>query len=137
MVVGEFGHHAATRCALDEAFHDEEWLVDILYRPRVFADGCGYGAQANGAAAKLVDNRQEDLIVDFIETIFVDVEGLQGHFRQGVVDASIAFHLGKVAHTAQESVGNTGRATAAASSLMGTFSSLAERRMIFCRVSGA
>ena len=75
---GQVGDLSATRGALDEALLDEERLVDLLHRAGVFAKGGGDGRQADRAAAELGDDRGQYLVVDFVEPVAVDVEGLEG-----------------------------------------------------------
>ena len=75
MVVSEAGGHAATGRALDEAFHDEERLVDFLDGTGVLADGGGNGAETDRTATELIDDGSEYLVVDFVEPVLVDVQG--------------------------------------------------------------
>ena len=41
MIIGKLGGHSASWRTLDEAFHDEEWLVNLLYGAAIFADSRG------------------------------------------------------------------------------------------------
>ena len=58
VVVGKASSHAATWGALDEAFHDEEWLVDLLNGTSVLTNGGGDGAETDRTATELIDNGQ-------------------------------------------------------------------------------
>ena len=98
VVVGKAGGHAATWRALDEAFHDEERLIDLLNGTCVLADGGGDGAETNGTATELIDDGQKNLVIDFVKAILVDVQRLQGDAGDALVDAPGAFHLSEVAH---------------------------------------
>ena len=58
VVVGKASGHTAAGRALDEAFHDEERLIDLLDGTCVLADGGGDGAETDGTATELIDNGQ-------------------------------------------------------------------------------
>ena len=117
MTVGELCHHTATWRTLDETLHNQEWLIDLLYSTGIFTDGCGDGSDSYRTTTELVDDGKQDLIVDFIETILVDIQGSQGNLGNLCVNLAIAFHLGEVSYTAQQGVGNTGRTTTATCNL--------------------
>ena len=109
MVVGEARGNATAWCALDETLHNQERLINFLDRARVFADGGGDGRKTDRTAAKLVDNRHENLVVNFVEAELVDVQGFQRDVGDASVDATRALHLCEVANTAQQGVGDSGR----------------------------
>ena len=113
MLIRQIRHLAATGRALDEALLDEEGFIDLLDGAGVFANGGGDGGDAHRAALELIDDGQQDLAVDEVEAVAVDVQRLQGIARYLQVDAPVALDLCKVAHTAQQGVGNTWRATRA------------------------
>lgn len=113
MLVSERCGHAAARCALDESLHDEERLVHLLDGSGILADGRSYRRHSHGTPAELVDDGQENLIVGFIESVLVDIQSLESHLRYLARDASVALYLRKVAHTAQQRVGYSGRSAAA------------------------
>lgn len=112
MLVGEMGHFASAGSALDETLLDQEWLIDLLYRAGILAEGGGDCCQAHGAAAELVDDCQQNLIVDFVEAVTVDIEGLKGHSGDVESDGSVPLHHSEVTHAAKKRVGYTGSATA-------------------------
>lgn len=58
VAIGQFGHHTSAWGTLDETFHDEEWLVDLLHRAGILADGGGDGCQSYGPTLELVDDGQ-------------------------------------------------------------------------------
>ena len=113
MLISQFGDHTTTGRALDEALHDEERLIDLLYRAAVLADGGGNGGDAYGTAAELVDDGQQDAVVYLVESVLVDVQGCQRYLGDAGIDAARALHLGKVAHSAQQGIGDTGRTSGA------------------------
>ena len=119
VLVGQLGDLAATGRALEEALLDEEGLVHLFQRAGVLADGCGDGAEAYGSATKLVDDGAEDLVVNLVEAVAVDVECFEGIACYLHVDGAGALDLCEVAHAAQQGVGDTGGATAAAGNLGG------------------
>ena len=111
MLVGQFGDLAASGCAAYEALLDEEWLVHFLDGAGVLAHRGGDGGDAYGAALELVDDGEQDFVVNLVEAVLVDVERFEGVAGNGHVDAARALDLRKVAHTAQQGVGNARRAT--------------------------
>ena len=56
VVVGKASGHTAAGRALDEAFHDEEWLIDLLNGTCVLTDGGGDSAETNGTATELIND---------------------------------------------------------------------------------
>ena len=109
MLIGEGCDHASALRSLDESLHDEIRLVHFLDGAGVLADGGGYSADAYRTSAELVDDGQEYLVVNLVEAILVDVERRERQPCYVAVDAYVALHLRKVAHTAQQGVGYTGR----------------------------
>ena len=107
MLVSERCDHASALRSLDESLHDEIRLVHFLDGARVLAYGGGYGADANGTSVELVNDGQEYLVVNLVETILVDVERRE---RRAI--------------------------SMAASSSIGTRIMAAERFIIFCSISG-
>ena len=59
MLVGKRRCHSSSRRALDEAFHDEERLVNLLYGAAILAYCRGNGAYAYRTATELVDDGGE------------------------------------------------------------------------------
>ena len=120
MLVSQLRHHTATRRALDEALHDEEGLVNLLHSTCILSNGSSDGRDTHRTATELVDDGQQDLIVDLIETVLVDVQGCQRYLRDLRVDLTVAFYLGEVANSTQQGVGDTGRTTTTACNLEGS-----------------
>ena len=69
---------------------------------------------AGGAAFELIYECYQYLIVHIIEATFVYVEGFEAMLYYAAVYNAVAEHLGEVAHAAEEAVGNTRCAAAAA-----------------------
>ena len=114
MLVCQLGSHTSTRGTLNKALHDEEWLIHLLHRAAILADSRGNGANAHRTATELVDDGGENLVVYLVKTILVDVQRLQSHLSDVVSDGAITLHLGKIAHSSQQGVGDTRRTTRAA-----------------------
>ena len=74
--VGKLGGFSSTRGALDETLHDKEWFVDFFHSAGVFTDCSRDGGDSNGAATEFVDDGDQYLVVDLVQTVFVDVESL-------------------------------------------------------------
>ena len=113
MLVCQFGNHSSTRSALYESLHYQEWLIYLLNSAGVFAYGCCYGGYSHRAALELIDDGKQNLIIDFIETILVDVQCRQGYLCNLSVNHAVALHLCKVAHSAQQCIGYTWRSARA------------------------
>ncbi len=118
VAVGELGHLAATGGALQEALLDEEGFVDFLDCAGILSYRCADGAETDGTTLELVDDGEQYAVVDLVEAVAVDVEGLKGVACYGEVDAAGATHHGEVAHSAEQRVGYTRRAPAAESDLL-------------------
>ena len=74
VAVGEFRDFASARCALDESLFDKEGLVYFFYGAGIFSDCCRYCCQTYRSSFEFVDYGQQDTVVDFIESVSVDVE---------------------------------------------------------------
>ena len=117
VLVCEFRHHSSARRALDEAFHDEIRLIDLLHRAGVLTDCRGDGGDAHRTALELVDNSEQDLVVYLVQTVLVDVERRQGDVGDLGVNPSRPSHLSEVSHSPEQSVGNTWRSARASRNL--------------------
>ena len=56
-----------------------------------------------------------------IEAMLVHIQQVQGQVRHRLGDVALGAHLGKVAHAAQQAVGDSRRATSASSDFKGAF----------------
>ena len=74
VAVGEFRDFASARCALEESLFDKEGLVYFFYGAGIFSDCCRYCCQTYRSSFEFVDYGQQDTVVDFIESVSVDVE---------------------------------------------------------------
>ena len=114
MLVGGGCGATALGRALEEAELQEVGLVDVFDGVGFFRNRGGDGADADGAAAELLDDGVEDLDVDLVEALVIDVEAAEGGAGAIAGDHAAGHDLGVVAHAAQEAVGDAGRAAGAA-----------------------
>ena len=66
--------------------------------------------EADRAAAELVDDRPQQLAIDFVEPVLVDLEQLQRRVRDLERDRAVGAHLRVVADAPQQPVGDARRA---------------------------
>ncbi len=111
MLVSQLRHHPSTRSTFDEALHDEEWLVYLFHRSGILTDGGSYRGDAHRTSTELVDDGQQDAVVYFVQSVLVDVQCLQRYLGDVRINLSRTLHLGEVAYTAQQGIGDTGRTT--------------------------
>ena len=104
MLIGKLGGHSASWRTLDEAFHDEEWLVNLLYGAAILAYCRGNGAYAYRTSTELVDDGGENLIINLIQAILVDVERLERHLGNLVGNGSVALHLSEIPDSSEQRV---------------------------------
>src|SRR5262245_55862548 len=105
MGVGERRGHAAALRALEEAFHDEERLVDVLERVGLLAHHDGECRHADRAAVVLLDEGGEQAAVHLVEAARVDVEEAERALDRTGIEAAVVLHLREVAHAAEQAVG--------------------------------
>ena len=119
MLISKVGDFAAARRAAYKALFNEKRLVNLFHSASVLANSGGNGGNADRAALELVDDGEEYFIVDFVQAVFIYIERFEGEAGNGEVNAAVAAHLCKVAHAAQQGVGDTGRTSAAPCYLVG------------------
>ena len=68
-------------------------------------------AHANGSALKLLDNRQQQFSIHFVEAVGIDLHSIEGVIRHFMRDAPVIINVRIVAHAPQEPINNAGRAT--------------------------
>ena len=112
MLVSQLGDFTPTRRTLQETFLYHARIVHFFHRTRVFAESRGNGGQTNRPTIALIDNGRKNLVVDFIQAIAVDVQSFEGIASNLHINATVAFHLGKVADTTKQGIGDTRRSSA-------------------------
>ena len=73
MDIGQFGNLTSAGCTLQKSFLYKIRLVDFLYRTGIFAKSSRDSAKSDGPALEFRYYRRQNLIVDFVETISVDI----------------------------------------------------------------
>ena len=96
MLEGEVCDHTPAGCALDESLHDEERFVDLFNCSSILTDSCSDGGNANRPPSELVDDGEQDLVVDFVQTVFVNVQCRESNAGDACVDAAVTLYLGEV-----------------------------------------
>ena len=93
---------------------DQVRLNHILNRAGIFANAGGNVVHAHRAAVKAMNDGFEQLAVHHVKTFRINVEHRQRLRGDGLRDRAIGLHIGKVAHAAQQPVGDAGRTARAA-----------------------
>ena len=129
-----FRAHAPARRAVDEAELDQIRLVDFFDGRRLLVNGRRDGVHAHRPATVFVQQREHDLLVDFVEPVAIHFQQIQRGLGDVFIDMAVGPHLRVITNTPQQPVGDARRATAAAgqlprrpSSSMATSSRRAER----------
>jgi hypothetical protein len=117
MPVGERGRLAAARGALEEAFLDQERLVDVLEGRRLLAHHHRQRAEPHRATLVLGDERFEQAAVHLVQAALVDLEEPERLARHRQGDAAVGLDERHVAHPAQQAVGDPRRAARPAGDL--------------------
>ena len=111
MLVGQLSNHTSARCTLYETFHYKEWLINLLNGSSILTDSCSDGSDTHRTSAELIDDGEQNLVIDFVETILIDIKCCQGNLCDLGINHTITLNLRKVAHTAQQRIGDTWRST--------------------------
>lgn len=107
MLPGEVGDFAASGSAFDESFLYQVGFIDFLYRAGILAERCGYGPESYRTAFEFGYDGCQYPVVDLVQPVAVDVQGLEavaGYFR---IDLSVAFDLSEITHAPEQGVGNS------------------------------
>src|SRR5688572_9123435 len=96
MTVGHIGYFSAARSPLQESFLDQEWLVHFFKCSGLFANRYGDRRKANRAATILLDDRQENTLIHFIETMHIDFKRFERDQCNVLGDLPGAFDLREV-----------------------------------------
>jgi hypothetical protein len=95
MPVGRRGGDPAARSPLEEPGLEEIRLVEVLERSAVLAEGSGDRADADRAAAELLDDRRENPAVELVEAVLVDFEAGERRARRVEVDVVDATNVSR------------------------------------------
>src|SRR4051812_22974362 len=102
--VGKARSLTAARRAVKESDLDEERLVDIFDRIRLFGQRSGESVQSHGATLIFLDDGQEQLAIDLVESVLVHFEHFEGGLCGSFVDLARTPYLRVIAHSPQQSV---------------------------------
>src|SRR6266849_8199016 len=112
--VGARGGHSAAGGAVDHANLHQVGLVHFFDGVFFLGERCRQCAHADGAAGILVDQRDHQVAVHFIEAALLVAEHLQGFLRDRARDAPGSAHFRKIPRAAQQAVRDTRSAAATA-----------------------
>ena len=84
-----------------------------------FAEGGGESTQPDWSTGVFIEQGDHEIAVDFVETLLIDAEHVQGFAGNFAGDAATGADFGEIAGAAEESVGNSWCATAASGDFFG------------------
>src|SRR6266567_1191457 len=113
------GGDAPARGAVDQADLHEVGLVHLFDGVFFFGEHGGEGAEADGAAGILVQQRKHQVAVHFVEALRVHTQHLQCFLRHRARDTARRAHFRKIARAPQQAVGDARRSAAAARDFFG------------------
>ena len=108
MFISQVGHFPTARSTLDKPFFDQEGLIHFFQGTGIFADSSSNRRQAHRSSLKFFNNGEQDFIVHFIQPVFIDIQCFECITGDVTIDASITFDHCKIAHSAQQCIGDTG-----------------------------
>ena len=74
MFVSQFRHFTPTRGTFQETFFNQERFVYLFDCSGIFTQSGGNGSKSYRTTLELIDNGTEDLVVHFIQSVFVDIQ---------------------------------------------------------------
>ena len=77
MFVSQLSGDAAAWRSVQESDLDKEWLVDLLDRVGFLGEGSGEGVHPYRTPLILLDNRQQQLPVNFVEAMTIHFQHVQ------------------------------------------------------------
>ena len=104
MIVGELRGDASAGCAVQKSNLDEERFVDFLNCIRFFRERCRQRAHSDRPTLILLDDGEQQLAIDLVESMLVDFEHLERGLGSRKVDLPRAAHLGIVADPSQQAI---------------------------------
>ena len=111
------GGLATSRRPHDIAFLNQKWLVHLFYGSRLFAH-CGSNiADARRPPFEFINQSRQYPVVHLVEAVLINMERGEPMARDAEVYHPIAEHLRKVAHPAEQTIRDTGRAPASGGNL--------------------
>src|SRR5437763_10588587 len=107
MFVSQSSGDASPGGAVEKSNLNEKRLVNFFKGIWLFRQGCSQSVQAYRATAIFLNDGQHQAAVNLIEPMLIHLEHVEGGLGCGLVNSSVAAHLGKVTHPAQQTVGNS------------------------------
>src|SRR5215470_18796798 len=101
--------YPAARSTVQKSYLNEKRLVDLFDRVRFFGEGGGKCVHANRPALILLNDRQQQLAINLVETVTVHFEHLQRGLRRRQIDLPSAAHLRVIAHPTEKAIRNSWR----------------------------
>ncbi len=120
ILVSTLGGDAAAWRAIEHADLHEVRLVHLLDGIFFFAQRGGKRAEAHGTAPILVEQGNHQVAVDFIQSMLIDAEHVQGFASHFPGDAAGGAHLSEITSAAEQAVGNARRTAATSGDFFGT-----------------
>src|SRR5690554_3326593 len=111
--IGVVSDYPPTRGAHHEPLLDQVGLEYILDGVALFADRGRKTVDSHRATAELFDHRQQKATVHVIKAALIHIQHVQRQIGNVLGDTAITLHFGKVARSAQQSVGDSRRAARA------------------------
>ena len=108
MLIGFPRHTAPARCAGQEAALEQIRLVYILKRDRFLVYRRGKGLQSDGAAAVKLDYAAQHPAIQRVKSKLINLKARQRRIRYLAGYDAVRSDLCEIAHTAQQSVCNSG-----------------------------
>ena len=88
VLVCKFGYFPPSWSSFHKSFFYEEWFIYLLYCAPIFTQSCGNRRDTYRASFEFIDNDQQYFIIDFIESVFIDIQSFKCIGRYFFVDAS-------------------------------------------------
>ena len=99
MQIGVAGGDAAAGGAHHETLLDQKGFDHVFDRAALLAQRSGEAFDTNRAAVELFDDRQQELAIHHIETLWIHIEHVQCGLCDLVGDSSACADLRVIAHT--------------------------------------
>ena len=113
MAIRLFGADPSARGADQEPLAQQVRLVGVLDGRGLFATGVRQGRQAHRLVGELPAEQAQDPAVDLVQPVLVDAEQLERFDHDRVIHDPVTLHGSEVAHSSQQTIGNTRRTAAA------------------------
>ena len=117
MCISNLRRNSSARCAVNQPFHQKIRFINILDRTGILSDRRCQRVQSDRTAAKLFDDRHENVSIHPIQTERIHIHQVEGGVRHRFRNHAVIFDLRKIAHPLQNPVCQTRRPAASARKL--------------------